>query len=1150
MSSRTIISRRERLRRLHEHEQQAEPDAVPAPEAPPRPRKRRRRKWLLVVTAMLLAVVWFLPGLVAHTPLLGWLIDRAAADLDGKVTIRWASLGWFSPLVAEGLEVRDAQDRPVLKAERITGSKSLAALLLNPSMLGAFRVEAPQLHVELRPDGSNVEDVLAAYLEPRDEPAAAVSLVLEAAGGTITLVDAETGRKWPIKNVELKLATSAECAGLTELDASGDTLDPAGRGGFSAKLTTQQQGESGASSATGGALKAEADGLPLAMLGPLAARFLPGTRLDGRLSSRIDTRWSGADGATNVSVEADLSADGLTLSAPPLGNDRLELDRVELSCKTSGQGDALQIERSSLRCDVGELSAHGSLALRPGWTEQPAAWALSQAMAIRGEADLAKLAAMLPETLRIRRDTRITSGRARVTWSGTPGPQGMAWQGEIHTSDLSAEHAGRQLAWQGPVQVTFVAHETSDGPVVDDLRCDSQFLKVHAAGSRRNLAASASFDLEQLRTQLGQFVDLGEIELAGNGWAQLNWQSPDGDQFEADAELQLRDFQLVLPERLPWREPHLLAFLSAAGSTDFAADTQLQRASLQVRAGVDRIDAELTQPVLDMRGRGNWPVKLTASGRLENWPGRLATWIPMGHFRVGGKYHVTAEATGSADGVHVRQGVLTAEELQFASATVNVDEPRVEVRLEGAWDQTARRLRLGPASLTTQTMAITASDFVMGIPSQGTPELQGTLEFRGRLEDLERWLPEPPAWQTTGRVTGNAAFEQADGRIRGRLEADVADLVLATAAGQQVREPQVRLTAAGDYEHAAGLLTLESLRLASGTVAADLRGRVTGADEQMNLDLAGQLGYDLERITTILRPYLGRHVRIGGRGLTPVSYRGPLAPAKAAGQAELKWEWAQLYGFPVDAGQVKANLGDGLLAVEPVELEVSGGRVQLAPQLRLAPGPAELSVPPGPLATRVQVTPPMCEAALKYIAPVLAGVTDARGDFSIELTQCRVPLHQPARSDLVGTFTVHDVEVGPGPLLREFAVLFGYAAPGRLKRESVVRFHMADGRVHHEGLELVFPELTVRTQGSVGLDQSLALVAEMPVPPKWTGNNPLGTALKDQTIRLPVAGTLDRPQLDRRAMQQYLRQSVRKGVENVLEHEVGRQLERLFGPPE
>ena len=40
-----------------------------------------------------------------------------------------------------------------------------------------------------------------------------------------------------------------------------------------------------------------------------------------------------------------------------------------------------------------------------------------------------------------------------------------------------------------------------------------------------------------------------------------------------------------------------------------------------------------------------------------------------------------------------------------------------------------------------------------------------------------------------------------------------------------------------------------------------------------------------------------------------------------------------------------------------------------------------------------------------------------------------------------------------------------------------------------------------------------------------------------------MAGTLDRPQLDRRALQQYMRRSVRKGVENVLENEVGRQLE-------
>jgi translocation and assembly module TamB len=121
----------------------------------------------------------------------------------------------------------------------------------------------------------------------------------------------------------------------------------------------------------------------------------------------------------------------------------------------------------------------------------------------------------------------------------------------------------------------------------------------------------------------------------------------------------------------------------------------------------------------------------------------------------------------------------------------------------------------------------------------------------------------------------------------------------------------------------------------------------------------------------------------------------------------------------------------------------------------------------------------------------------------------------------------------------------GRASPAVLRRESVVPFRMVGGRVYHQGLELIFPDLTIRTHGSVGLDQTLAIMAEMPVPPKWLGNNVLGSALKNQTIRLPIGGTLSKPMIDRRELERVSRQFVRDAARNVLLEELQKQLERL-----
>ena len=150
---------------------------------------------------------------------------------------------------------------------------------------------------------------------------------------------------------------------------------------------------------------------------------------------------------------------------------------------------------------------------------------------------------------------------------------------------------------------------------------------------------------------------------------------------------------------------------------------------------------------------------------------------------------------------------------------------------------------------------------------------------------------------------------------------------------------------------------------------------------------------------------------------------------------------------------------------------------------------------------------------------------------------------------MAGRFTIHSLEVSPGPLVRQFAVFLGRETPAKLRPESTVLFRMVGGRVYHQGLELIFPEFTVRTYGSVGLDQTMSLMAEMPVPPKWLANRPmLAQTLRNQTIRVPIAGTLSQPRLDQKVMADLSRQFLQKAAGNMIQGEFNKQLERLFGP--
>ena len=128
---------------------------------------QKRRRWRLLTTLAVLAVfVWLLPMIVANTPLLPWIVKQATAELNGSATIQSASLGWFSPVGATGIEVRDKDGKSVVSIASLNGDRPLVAILCDYTNLGTFRLVGTKVSAVLRDDGSNVEDVLAKYLAP------------------------------------------------------------------------------------------------------------------------------------------------------------------------------------------------------------------------------------------------------------------------------------------------------------------------------------------------------------------------------------------------------------------------------------------------------------------------------------------------------------------------------------------------------------------------------------------------------------------------------------------------------------------------------------------------------------------------------------------------------------------------------------------------------------------------------------------------------------------------------------------------------------------------------------------------------------------------------------------------------------------------
>ena len=109
-----------------------------------------------------------------------------------------------------------------------------------------------------------------------------------------------------------------------------------------------------------------------------------------------------------------------------------------------------------------------------------------------------------------------------------------------------------------------------------------------------------------------------------------------------------------------------------------------------------------------------------------------------------------------------------------------------------------------------------------------------------------------------------------------------------------------------------------------------------------------------------------------------------------------------------------------------------------------------------------------------------------------------------------------------------------------------IDFWVEQGRVYHQGVEFGSYDFVFRSRGSVGFDQSVSVMIEIPILDKWVKS---GHPLRGKTVQLPVGGSLSKLELEEGAL---LRELTRLGLggpdgAGVIGNEINNALEKLLG---
>ena len=1184
---------------------------VTAPVATPN-RWPKRLMW----TIGFLALLWFGPAIIANSPWRDYAINAALGKINGRIVTKSASLWWFSPINVSGLRIDDTAGKPLVDVAQIRTSKSLLALLSDRSDLGEIRIEKPSVHLVMSDQSSNLQDALLPLLTNTtngDRATPLFAVVVE--GGTITMEDEITSKSWECQSLMLDFQSKETATKKYLFKAKGSINAPGG-----APAAFEGQGELASQSDQGltGEVRLVAAKLPLDALTPWLRRLPDPVRIEGALSGEATYRWTAAN--QHALGLKQVSADTLAITAPKqLGPATFVLNKLAAQGKIAVDAERAVFEGFLLDSTAAKVEASGGASLqlisKPGDLNEVGALLHDEDLKFKAEFDVAAAAQAFPDLLRIRRGTEVKSGKLYFDLNSEAKGETRTWTGGVHADALTALYQGKSIVWEKPVDLTFEARREKNGIVIDQLKCDSSFLKATGSASGREGSFQGEADLSTLHAELSRFADLGDFQLRGKLQSRMNWKQLKGDTLELTTDSRIDNFELRLPGKMPWEERELTIQSTAELVLQGTGIAQVSAGDLSIVSGRDRFSTALLAPVTDPFGSGEWPIRLEGSGKLETWKARLENFLPIKDWELGGQFTLQAEGALATNFIRWTTARGNAQQLKAFGPSVYIQEPRIELLdSKGQVDLTQSEVQVSQLTAQGSSISLLAENVVIR-PTAGDLVLRGRVDYEAKLDALQAWTHHPKLPSELviqGKAKGSLLAETDEKSALLDYSFEISPLTISKSADPRTttradvastkvaprnlnvlwREPHVESSGHVEVDPKTGAMRLEGVKLQGDTISATLTGVIQDLTTRCDADLAGEFEYDADQLSPVLAANLGMDLQVSGKKREAYAIRGPLMPMlssistdfaipavmlqpvspNSAGRqpvitasifprdmqldAALGWSKANIGGMLLGPLAVDAKLRDSLVRIEPLELQMPAGSIRLAPVLDLSVRPYLIRFAPGKVIENAEITPQLCRSWLKYVNPMMADAAEVEGSFSLDLGDSAFPLAQPILGEATGTLNVNQAQIGPSPLSRELieigkqieAVLKN-RPPGTVKTwltmpNQNVRFAVQGGRVFHEGMSFQVRDISITTRGSVGVDQSISLLAEVPIKDEWVAKERILAGLKGQALQIPIGGTLSQPKVDARAITDIGAKMIGGTIKNKIEQELDKGLQK------
>ncbi len=493
-------------------------------------RQKRSRKIVLKLILALLAILIllvgiFVPAFVSSEKGKETILARINKSVAGRTDFATLSMSWFRGIKITDVRFNDQLGRISVAVKQIATKPHYSSILTGSLSFGQTVIDEPKVEVNLNAQQAKASEGTAQQAKVPERTVhqqASVGRESQPIVLPIKRIDLV------VNNGDLKVADRRfGAAELSQINSKVNLRPPGQQTKFDVNMTVVGEGNQSKISAAGqiapprkgwslkgtsGDFAVEVNDLDLASLGSVFA--LAGVEIQAKGSVSANVKSEIKDGQLGSS-SGTIKARDLDIGGPVLKGDRLKTSRLDVDMKLQRQKDTINID--SLQVNTDWLSATAS-GVVPTTSKSLAEFLEpDSAYSLKGnfECDLGTVLSQMPNMFGLKEGTKVTSGQLNGSIETVTQAGQKAVRGQANLAGLSGVVGGKTVTLSEPVKAE--AQITSDKGSVrfDRLDVSSAFCTVSCTGTTELLKYNADIDLGKLQSELGQFIDIGQYQMAG-----------------------------------------------------------------------------------------------------------------------------------------------------------------------------------------------------------------------------------------------------------------------------------------------------------------------------------------------------------------------------------------------------------------------------------------------------------------------------------------------------------------------------------------------------------------------------------------------------------------------------------------------------------